>query len=164
MDWMRILGKRFLQNFRIKVNLESKALVFLARGVWGRGGRLLYSAFKPGNTEGPAHEPPHPPPPPASVSGVCGPCSPPALSASRSVCTRPLGQPQGQRSCFSELRASAWPCRVRQVWALLLSVLLRSFWLPIGTPPPSRQTGAFPGQLQERHQGSHLRPLELRVQ
>lgn len=67
MDWMRILGKRFLQNFRIKVNLESKALVFLARGVWGWGGRLLYSAFKPGNTEGPAHEPPHPPPPP----GVC---------------------------------------------------------------------------------------------
>lgn len=93
MDWMRILGKRFLQNFRIKVNLESKALVFLARGVWGWGGRLLYSAFKPGDTEGPAREAPPPPPPPASVSGVCGPCSPPALSASRSVCTRPLGQP-----------------------------------------------------------------------
>ena len=33
MDWMRILGKRFLQNFRIKVNLESKAELGKRQGV-----------------------------------------------------------------------------------------------------------------------------------
>lgn len=159
MDWMGILGKRFLQNFRIKVNLENEGRYPLARGVWGWGGRFLYSAFKPGDTEGPAHEPP-----PAGVCFLefvgparCLPCLLLVLSA-----PIPWGSLKGSPAAF--LNYVHW-CghAVRQVWALVLLVLLRSFGLPIGTLSPSHQTGAFLGQLQEQHQGGHLCPLELRV-
>lgn len=64
---MRILGKKFLQNFRIRLKLENEVRYPLVGSVGLAGDRFLYSAFKSRDTEGPAHEP-RPPPLQGSVT------------------------------------------------------------------------------------------------